>query len=64
MINHSDAQPGATHTIAVLSASWDEVLRIALLLAPGLRKRSNPCNDSNDHEEERDDRPDDTPALR
>lgn len=44
--------------------SGDEFLRLILLVAERLWERGNPRDDAGDHEEERDDGPDDAPALR
>lgn len=46
------------------SASRDEVLGLILLFAERLRERGYARDDAADHEEERDDGPDDAPALR
>jgi hypothetical protein len=44
--------------------SWNEILRIILLLASRLRECGNPSNDTRNHKNQRYDRPNNTPTLR
>ena len=44
-------------------ASWDEMLGIGFLLAERFGECSDATDDTNSHETERDQGPDDTPAL-
>ncbi len=46
------------------TSCWNEILGIIFLLLEGLGEGSNAGNDTGNHEQERDDGPQDAPALR
>lgn len=58
------SSPPPSHFTSLASLGRDEPLRIILLLTKRLRERRDTRNDGDDHESQRDDGPDDAPALR